>query len=174
MATLVDKFKDLKNSIVGITTAKIDMQLDKAVKDIVAYKSNSGRNGYIKLMRTLISKTADVNLSSGTTGIFGQGISPSSFGQGGRLMRYRTYRAITSHINYCYRALSVLVDNIISPDDITKSSLEIKPSTYLEDEVSIQSKVKLVKEIVKELKLEDRLSLIVSSTLELGDFFCEM
>jgi len=174
MATLVDKFKDLKNSIVGTTTTKIDMQLDKAVKDIVAYKSQSGRNGYIELMRSLISKTADINITSGTTGIFGQGITPASFGQSGRLMRYRTYEAIVSHINYCYRALSVLIDNIISPDDITKSSLEIKPKTYLEDEVSIQSKVKLVEEIVKELKLEDKLSLIVRSTLELGDFFCEI
>jgi len=173
MPSISDRFKDLKNSILGTTTAKIDAQLDDAVKDIVAYKSQAGRKGYIELVRSLISKSADVSLS-GQGGVFGQGATPAAFGQGGRIMRYKMYEAITANINYCSRALDVLVDNVISPDDITKSSLEVKPENYLEDEVSMDSQVRTIKKIIESLKLESKLNLIVRTTLELGDFFCEI
>jgi len=108
----------LKTTIVRTQTSKIDAKLDQAVKDIISYKSNSGRNGYINLVKSLISKTADVKISGSGGGLFAQGVSPTAFGQGSRIMRYKSYQAIVSQINYAYRALNVLVDNILSPDDI--------------------------------------------------------
>lgn len=174
MGNLKSKFQDLKSAIIGVSSAKIDLKLDKAVKDIVAYKSQSGRNSYINLIKSLISKTADVNISTGSGGIFGQGANPGTFGQGSRLSRYRAYEAIVSNINYCYRALSVLVDNILSPDDITKISLEVNPETFLEDEILSKSKSKLIQEMISEIKLEEKLKLIIESTLKFGDFFCEI
>lgn len=172
---LKDVFSKLKTSIIGTSTVKIDRKLDQAVKNIVAYKSQSGRNGYIELVRSLISKGAtDVQVAS-SGGLFTQGSTPAAFGQGGRLLRYKTYEAIVSNINYCYRALSVLTDSILSPDDISKISLEIKPSTLLEDEtVPSESKVRIVREVVKQLELERYLNLIVRNTLEFGDLFCEI
>lgn len=172
---LKDIFSKLKTSIIGTSTVKIDKKLDQAVKNIVAYKSQSGRNGYIELVRSLISKGAsDVQIAS-SGGLFSQGSTPAAFGQGGRLLRYKTYEAIVSNINYCYRALSVLTDSILSPDDISKISLEIKPVTLLEDEAApSESKVKLVQEVVKQLELERHLNLIVRNTLEFGDLFCEI
>ena len=67
-----------------------------------------------------------------------------------------------------------LVDNILSPDDITKVSLEIKPKTYLEDESPSEAKAKVVKQIVKLIKLEEKLETVVYDTLLFGDFFCEI
>jgi hypothetical protein len=171
---LTDLYSQLKSSIVGTKTQKTDDALDKAVKDIISYKSNSGRNGYIDLVRTVIAK------SSTSTGFGGGGLysqsqaGPAGFGQGLRLMRYKTYDAIVNNINYAYRALAVLVDNILSPDDITKISLDVKPRTYLEDEVPAESRVKRVKDVIRKIKLEDRLTLIVRGTLLYGDFFCEI
>jgi len=172
---LKDVFSKLKTSIIGTSTVKIDKKLDQAVKNIVAYKSQSGRNGYIELVRSLISKGAtDVQVAA-SGGLFTQGSTPAAFGQGGRLLRYKTYEAIVSNINYCYRALSVLTDSILSPDDISKISLEIKPSTLLEDETApSESKVRIVQEVVKQLDLERHLNLIVRNTLEFGDLFCEI
>ena len=172
---LKDVFSKLKTSIIGTSTVKIDKKLDQAVKNIVAYKSQSGRNGYIDLVRSLISKGAtDVRVAS-SGGLFTQGSTPAAFGQGGRLLRYKTYEAIVSNINYCYRALSVLTDSILSPDDISKVSLEIRPATFLEDEAApSESKAKLVQEVVKQLELERHLNLIVRNTLEFGDLFCEI
>jgi len=176
MPTLKDTFYKLKTSIVGTKTVDIDTKLNNAVDDITAFKANAGRNGYVELVRSLISRTTggDLNLDN-TGGLFGQGAtSPATFGQGGRLMRYKTYESIIQNINYCFRALHVLTDNILSPDDITKASLEIKQKSYLGDEVPAESKVLAVKEAVKALNLEDNLDQIIKFTLLYGDFFCEI
>ena len=97
-----DLFGQLKSTIVGTKTTKVNAALDKAVKDIVSYKSHSGRNGYIDLVRTVIAKSS-TGMGFGGTGLYSQGqTGPASFGQGVRLMRYKTYDAIVSNINYAY------------------------------------------------------------------------
>lgn len=168
-----DLFGQLKSSIVGTKTQKIDNALDKAVKDIVAYKSNSGRSGYIDLVRTVIAKSTD-GMSFGSGNLFSQGTGPSAFGQARRLMRYKTYDAIVSNINYAHRALSVLVDNILSPDDITKVSLDVKPKKYIEGEAPAESKSKHVKEVISVIQLEKKLPSIIRNSLLYGDFFVEL
>jgi hypothetical protein len=175
MADLKDLLMKLKTTVVQTQTQRIDDKLDKAVKDIATYKSQTGRNGYISLVKSLIAKTADVKIGgSAGGGLFQQGLGPSAFGQGGRIMRYKTYQAIISNINYCYRALQVLVDNILSPDDITKVSLDITSIEYIEDEIPTASKLRYIKEVVQSIELERRLELIVRNTLLFGDFFCEI
>ena len=175
MPNLADTLAKLKSTIVQTSTQRIDAKLDQAVKDIVKYKSHTGRNGYIDLVKDLISKTADVKLSGTGGGLFQQqGVGAAAFGQGSRIMRYKIYQSIISHIPYCHRALSVLVDNILSPDDITKTSLDVKPKKHIEDEVPTASRVRYMKEVVEVLGLEKYLSQIVRSTLLFGDFFCEI
>lgn len=169
--SLRDTFSKLKTSIVGTKTSGIDAKLDSAVRDIISYKSNSGRNGYIDLVKNLISKGGSMDIGQN---IFQQGTTPATFGQGNRLSRYNAYSAILSHINYCQRALDVLTDNILAPDDITKDSLEVNPKSFIEDSENAQSNVKDVEEIIKKLKLEDRLDMVVKNTLSFGDFFVEI
>lgn len=173
MASINNILNKLKTTIVQTQTKKIDAKLDQAVKDIVSYRSHSGRNGYIELVRSLISKTADVKISGVGGGLFSQGVTPTAFGQGARIARYKAYQAIVSQINYCMRALNVLVDNILSPDDITKQALEIKPKMFLTDDTPVASKVRYVKEVVEQIQLERKLDLIVRNTLLYGDLFCE-
>jgi len=172
MSKLDDFLSKLRTTITNTQTAKIDKALDKAVKDITLYKSQSGRNGYIDLIKSLISKTSfGLDNISGTTS---QGLTPAAFGQSSRVMRYKTYEAIVYHINYMHRALSVFVDNILSPDDITKVVLEVKPKTYLEDETPTETKAKHVKQIIKATKIEEKLHLVVRNTLLYGDLLCEI
>ena len=171
---LKDNFENLRKTILGTKTSNIDTKLNNAVKDIVSYKSQSGRNGYIDLVRNIISKTQSGMRFDGAGGMFSQPASPAALGQGSRLARYKTYEAIISNINYCYRALAVLTDNIMSPDDITKSALEIKAKNFLEDEISTESRTVHVKEIVKQINLEEHLRVIIWNTLKFGDFFVEI
>lgn len=174
MAGIGDTLNKLKNTIVQTQTKKIDAKLDQAVKDIISYKSNSGRNGYVNMVRHLISKTADVKVSGVGQGLFSQGVSPTSFGQGTRIGRYKAYQAIVSQINYATRALNVLVDNILSPDDITKQTLEIRALQFLNEDTPVASKVRYVKEVIKVIDLERKLDPIVRNTLLFGDLFCEL
>ncbi len=174
MAGIGDTLNKLKTTIVQTQTKKIDAKLDKAVKDIGSYKSNSGRNGYVNMVRHLISKTADVKITGVGGGLFSQGVSPTSFGQGTRIGRYHAYQAIVSNINYAIRALNVLVDNILSPDDITKQTLEIRATHFLTEDTPVASKVRYVKEVVHLTDLERKLDTIVRTTLLFGDLFCEV
>jgi hypothetical protein len=175
LSDIKDMLSTLKTTIVKTQTQQIDTKLDKAVKDISAYKSHTGRNGYINMVKSLIAKTADVKIG-GTAGggLFQQGVGPAAFGQGGRIQRYKTYQAIVSNINYCYRALQVITDNVLSPDDITKISLDVKSVEYLEDEIPTAAKLRYIKEVIEAIKLEQHLDLIVRNTLLFGDFFCEI
>jgi len=168
---LKDVFNKLKTTIVGTNTSDIDSKLDSAVRDITAYRSQIGKNGYIELVKNLIAKTGlevPSSFAQSTT------VTPASLGQGTRLMRYKTYEAIVYNINYCFRALSVLTDNILSPDDITKTVLEITPSTFLAGEKTVNSDVRNCEDLIKKLKLEQSLDIIVKNTLQFGDFFCEI
>jgi hypothetical protein len=174
MASIGDTLNKLKSTIVQTQTKKTDAVLDRAVKDIISYKSNSGRNGYVNMVRYLISKTADVKISGGGSGLFSQGMTPAAFGQGSRVARYKSYQAIVTQINYALRALNVLVDNILSPDDITKQALEIKSKLFLSDDTPVASKVRYVKEVVNAIELERKLDTIVKHTLLFGDLFCEI
>ncbi len=171
---LKDDFQKLKLAIVGTKTTDIDAKLDQAVADITDYKSQSGRNGYIDLVRSLISKSSTGFTVDPNRGIFSHGANPTVFGQAARIKRYKTFEGIISTINYCFRALDVLVDNIIAPDDITKVSLDIKPKKFLEDETPTEAKTVHVIGVVKRIKLEEYLHTIVRNTLLYGDFFCEI
>jgi len=174
MPSISNVLNKLKTTIVQTQTKKIDAKLDQAVKDIVSYRSHSGRNGYIELVRSLVSKTADVKISGVGGGLFSQGVTPTAFGQGARIMRYKSYQAIVSQINYCMRALNVIVDNILSPDDITKQTLEIKATDFMTDDTPAASKVRYVKDVIEAIDLERKLDLIIRNTLLFGDLFCEL
>ncbi len=171
MPPLKDIYDKLKTTIVGTRTSDVDTKLDNAVKDIVSFRTNVGRNGYIDLIRNLISKSGVGDLSQN---MFQQGTTPAAMGQGGRLLRYKTYESIVANINYCFRALNVIIDNVLSPDDITKISLDIKPKNFLEDENETNPQVKQIREIITRIKLEEKLETVVKGALEFGDFFCEI
>ena len=170
--TVKDAFNKLKVAIVGTKTSEIDTKLDDASKDIVLYRSQINRNNAIEIVKSLIAKNG-YNLPS-TFGSSSTSISPASLGQGGRTQRYKMYESITSNIPYCNRALQVLVDNILSPDDITKVALDIKPNTFLEDDANFESNSRNIRELIDKIKIEKYLDLIVKNTLHMGDFFCEV
>jgi len=171
-----DSFEKLRKTILNTDTAEIDKTLDQAIKDISSFRQQSTSKSYINLVKNLISKQFGSSLSfKSEPGLFSQGVaSPVSFGQSNKLNRYKTYQSIITNINYCYRALSVLVDNILAPDDITKISLDIKPKQLIQDKNRTDSNVSSVKETITKLKLEKNLHIIVKNTLLYGDFFCEI
>ena len=152
---LKDVYDRLKIAVVGVKTSSIDTKLDLASKEISLFRTHANMNSYIDLVKNLISQASVNSLTSNQPLMgFGQvGVSPVALGQGLRIMRYKTYEAIVNYINYCYRALNVIVDNIISPDDITKISIEVKSKRFLQKDGE-ESHVELAKQVIDILELE--------------------
>jgi hypothetical protein len=173
--SLKDTYDKLKNLVVGVKTSSIDTKLDLASKEISLFRTHASMNSYIDLVKSLITQSAVGTLTTNQPLMgFGQvGISPAALGQGLRIMRYKTYDSIVNFIPYCTRALNVIVDNIISPDDITKISIEVKTKKFLEEKGE-QAHVELAKQILDKLDVEKYLSMLVKNTLKFGDFFCEI
>jgi hypothetical protein len=168
-------FDDLKASLVGVKSTDTDEDLDQSIEDILSYRSNSGRVGYVDYLQTMISKSAS-NMQSfknmNDLNYGGNGTIGSEHGR--RIARYHSYESITAYINYCKRALDVLVDNILSPDDIDKISLNVfeKEAGSTSSDKSV--KTKEIKKLLSDLNIEKNVGLIAKTTLHLGDYFCEI
>lgn len=89
----------------------------------------------------------------------------------GRFNRYRNVEDIIDNIPYCSRALTVLTDNIISPDDIKKDVLKIYDEGTTETD---RPKIGVLKSIKENLDLDYKLRSIVKNTLMYGDCFVEI
>ncbi|GIU69105.1 MAG: hypothetical protein KatS3mg002_0341 [Candidatus Woesearchaeota archaeon] len=168
--TLKDAFNKLKVTVLGTKTTEIDSKLDKVISDISSLKTNSDSLGYVNLIKSILNKSGTENIFSN---VGASETNLATFGQGSRLSRYKTYESIVANINYCYRALNVLTDNILSPDDITKISLDVKNMSKTLDD-SDESLISYVKEVISIIKLEKNIRSIIYNTLLKGDFFCEI
>jgi hypothetical protein len=166
-------FNSIKTSILGTKTAEIDKEIDGSFRSIEKFSLTSDRNKYLETIRNLISKVGDggpdnvlKNLQSGTAQI-------QSFDQSGRISRYGEYDAIVKKISYCQRALECLVDHIISPDDINKSSLQYV-SEIDDENTTLKTTVARCKKIEKKINLEKKIKNIIKTTLKKGDNFIEI
>jgi hypothetical protein len=166
-------FNSIKTSILGTKTTEIDKEIDGSFRSIEKFSLTSDRNKYLETIRNLISKVGDggpdnvlKNLQSGTAQI-------QSFDQSGRISRYGEYDAIVKKISYCQRALECLVDHIISPDDINKSSLQYV-SEIDDENTTLKTTVARCKKIEKKINLEKKIKNIIKTTLKKGDNFIEI
>jgi len=173
---LSDIFINLKAGLLGTKSDKVDKQIDSALARIKTYSATRNRNAYIDTLKTLVSSIGgdpandfleELNRIGGI----------DAFQQGDRLTRYKEYEEIIRNIAYCQRALRVLTDNILSPDDISKKTLRIiteesnsAAKTSNENDMSITR----VKEINRRLQIEKKLDQLVMTTLKKGDVFIEV
>jgi len=168
-----DLFNTIKTSILGTKTSDIDKQIDDSFRSIERYSVSSDRNKYLDQIKSLISQVGGSDSNSLLKSLQSGVVQIQNFDQGGRLSRYVEYEAITKKISYCQRALETLVDHIISPDDITKTSLQIMADVEGES-TALKTSIARCKKIEKKLKLENKIKSIVKTTLKKGDNFIEI
>lgn len=88
-----------------------------------------------------------------------------------RIMRYEHYRQVHDLIPQLAAALDVYTDNIISPDDFTKNSLNVDYQEGNEEETD-QAKMKnRIKDLVAKYKLDSGMRNLIECTLRDGDRF---
>jgi len=173
---LVDIFNNLKTSLLGTKSSKIDSEIDSSLQSIEKYSSKIGTNKFVDTLKSLVSSIGGGNPFS-LVRDFQSANNIEMYDQTGRISRYREYDAILSKISYCQRALKVITDNIISPDDITKRSI-----VFVRDEESTKSKTQKkedetiirLKQIEKAINCDRIIHKIIYKTLKKGDNFTEI
>jgi hypothetical protein len=89
-----------------------------------------------------------------------------------RLNRYVNAEEICDSIPYCARALKVLSNEIVSPDNITKEMLQfLQDKTFSDKDKQSYTAVRSINQV---LNVEDHLHDIVYETLKFGDQFIEI
>lgn len=144
---------------------KVDTALDN-ISDTIINKSSMN---YADLIKTLIVKSTDAeksNIFDDLPQAIAMDVETSE-----RINRYINAKEIVDNIPYCARTLKVLTDGILSPDDVTKKTLQVlqEGSDNTEDRAAAD-----VRDIVKKLKLDEYMSEAVEQTLWFGDHFIEL
>lgn len=176
---LLTIFNNLKTGIIGTKTDKLDQKIDASLKTINTYSSSVSKNAYIDNIKSLMQKSVGP-MGSGSEDFLkdiGTGTQITTLVQSDRVKRYAEYDAITNKISYCQRALKVLTDNIISPDIITKRTIQIiHPEEDKQEGLkgNIDTVISRLKRIKKDIAIEKYIDKIVSSTLKKGDLFIEI
>ena len=89
-----------------------------------------------------------------------------------RYVRYSNAEEIVDSIPYCARALKVIADEVVAPDDINKKVIQIKSERT--DSEKLKEEEHDVLQINEVLEMEDFIHDIVYETLKAGDQFIEI
>lgn len=154
----------LSKPSINKTLDDVDAILSRISTDVI---SKDSRN-YAEMLRRLVSG----GLSTETFKDVGPEIlqGPDTIG---RLFRYGNSEEIVDSIPHCTRALNVLSDEIISPDDYTKETLKIFSKSKGETE-EVKEAIDNFKTINNHLGVENFLHILIKDTLKLGDQFVEI
>ena len=160
---------DIRNTFISATDySAIDSAIDKSIAKLTISDLNSNTLNYSETMKKYMTQNID---SSSITKDITTNIlqSPDIMA---RFARYSNAEEVIYNISQCARALKVLSSGILSPDNITKSSLNILVADKSDSEETkeILNNLKIIN---KELNIEDYLDNIITETLKYGDKFLE-
>lgn len=177
--TLYNIFNTIRTKITGAKTSKIDRQINYSLNRLDSITKQSNQNDFVNAVRDAINqygKDSQNNDDNINKLVSDQNPIQSQEHQH-RLQRYKEFGSIVSKISYCKRALKVLTDNIVAPDDISKRSLEFlfPEKTQASETDTSEATIKTrLKEINDQVEVDKNLDTIISSTLQYGDYFAEI
>jgi hypothetical protein len=176
MAKLFDIFQNLKWGLISTKTTEIDRKIDASLANIGKFSSTVDRNVYIDTLKNLVSKVNAGDLSVVVKDI--RDAQAEFFDRSGRIQRYTEFDAVVRNISYCARALNVLTDIIISPDDISKRSINVTIDNKVQSQTTGDNESNRVKErlenIRNDIDIESYIDKIIRTTLKKGDYFIEI
>lgn len=166
----------IKETILGVKSSKIDSLIDNSLDNISRYSSNSDTNKYLETMKDLIKTTSSNNKTADDVlGQLQRGMPQvQTYDQTGRVTRYSEYEAICNKISYVQKAIDVLADHIIAPDNILKYSLSIIPEDTDRKDAEVSKAITRLKNLAKQFKFEQKVKTLVKDTLKFGDYFVEI
>jgi len=117
------------------------------------------------------SKTSDVDADFKKYMTDNSFIDPSALlADSTRSLKFSNYRIIKEHIPECAQALKIIVDNIISPDDYTKTIFNIKYDENSDDKIKTIIGNKL-DDLGEKYQIEDKADKIIEEAALLGESY---
>jgi hypothetical protein len=149
--------------------SKIDSEIDRSIDKLTVSDLNVNTINYAETMKQYMTKSIDTNSINKevTANILNTPETLARFG------RYSNAEEVIYNIPQCSRALKVLASGILSPDNVTKTSLSILASED-SDADNVKEILNNIKLINKEIKFEDFLDTAITETLKYGDKFIEI
>lgn len=159
----------IRNYIYGTEVEYKAEEVDTALKRISNSVLNKDPKNIVDMMKSTISSALEKDEDFAET--FFETFFPQDKETIGRLNRYVNANEICDNITYCARALKVITDSIISPDDISKKSINITTTDQVSD--SDEKVINLLK-IISSKIVEPNIWNIIYNTLKYGDCFVEV
>ena len=156
----------LRNSVYGTNVKDKSKEIEKLINKVNDEIIDKDVLNQIDLARKVIGKqvTDELIKSEASSVVMSKEYTS-------RVSRYIDVDECLDNVPYCARALKVLADSILAPDDIKKSSLQVFSEG--EDEY-LKNEIEEVKSLIKKLEIDDEMYYIVYDTLKYGDTFIEI
>lgn len=160
-------FNTVKNKIISTPTNKSIEKVDDILKRVSDSITDKDAMNQAELLRKVFSDTINTDMFSNISSNIAFSTELIS-----RLNRYTNSEEICDSIPYCARALKVISNEIVSPDDITKEKLQfLQTKSFSPSDTHSLVNVKAINDV---LKVEECLHDLVSETLKFGDQFVEI
>ena len=163
-------WRNMLSLVGGPSANKLDAYVDNVYDRVGTGNKTATRNVAIDAIRQAMSSgdagkdiENAVNMSTQT--------DPNLYDTTRRGYRYREYDAMVGCVSHVKRALTVLADNIVSPDNITKRALEVSSVSSNVGNDDLVARIDAMKDT---LKIDKAAYNIVLSTLSRGDHFVEI
>ena len=164
-ATVLDA---LKTNVMRVSSKNVADDIDSALSRISGSIIDKNSTNYADMMKSTMSDILNQKFDfKDLSRDFFQ-----SYTNTDRFNRYANAEEITDSVPYCSRALKVLADEIVAPDDINKTIIQI----LHEESETDNGKQELdnIHKLNKILGIEDYLHSIIYDTLKFGDQFIEL
>ncbi len=168
--------KKISSTIVGSSDFEDIINIEKSMKRLKNVVNLNDTSKLSSLVNSLASNSNNKNSNSYEELLKSLGINFSAVSvEQDRISRYREYEAITIKIPYVKRAIEVLVQNILEPDDNSKKSLTIiNEENANTNDIQFKTNYDNIKNFIKTYELENYIKDITLNVLKLGDYFVEI
>lgn len=176
--SLFDQVKNILSGIKGGSSKDLLGDLGKKIDNLKANDAldPNQRSSYIEIIKNTLYKNKSSTSDEDVIGDLSSDMSGATVSQR-RVRMYDEILAISRKMPILARATRVFVDNILSPDEITKLSIKVIANVDANstlDDSKYNGVIDEYKNIIKKTKLEDSISELIFNVLLEGERFVEI
>ncbi len=182
--TLAGTLSTINQTIRKIVFGNVNNNLDNIskslnrIQNVVNYRQSSNLTDFLRSLysdKNNIENKVDTDYQLYEKVIKKYGLDGISSVENDRINRYNEYKNIVFNIPYMKKALKIMTQNILTPEDYTKQSLIIKTkSSYNDEDSAVKEMKEKYKFLIEHFEIEDYLYDVVYSTMFYGDYFIEI